>query len=269
MGFKRAKWLKQKITNSAKNILPYELRIALRKINWKRKYAAAKWSAKDLPPVYCPIIGKEYRCFIKKWNLMLSPENGANNNQRLVWLYLKNRTSIFKSDKPRILHVAPELAFSEQFAKIDNPNYYPSDKMEKGYTNQKGVNYLDLTDNTLSDNLFDFIICNHVLEHIPDDRKAMSEMYRILKPGGKAIITVPLRKNMKETYEDDSIQTPLEREKHFGQWNHLRYYGMDIKDRLDNAGFHVKMILYAKEFSEEERHRYGLANTYIIDCSKA
>jgi ubiquinone/menaquinone biosynthesis C-methylase UbiE len=128
---------------------------------------------------------------------------------------------------------------------------------------------MNLTDIQHPDASFDVILCNHVLEHIPDDAKAMSELYRVLKPGGWAILQVPLDPNRLETYEDFSITSPHEREKAFGQVDHVRIYGQDYGDRLAAIGFTVKRDRYVQELSEAERQAYALrVDEEIYFCSK-
>lgn len=127
----------------------------------------------------------------------------------------------------------------------------------------------DICDLPFKNNEFDFIICNHVLEHIPDDTKAMQELYRILKPGGIAILQVPYEANRKNTFEDDSITDPKERARIFGQYDHVRVYGMDYFDKLKSVGFKVEAIDYTKKLSEEEIRRYRLAEGELIPvCRK-
>ncbi|MBT8269766.1 MAG: methyltransferase domain-containing protein, partial [Bacteroidia bacterium] len=122
----------------------------------------------------------------------------------------------------------------------------------------------DICDLPFDDDSYDFIICNHVLEHIPDDRKAMSELLRILKPGGRAILQIPQDMEREETYEDPSITDPKEREKHFGQYDHVRVYGRDYFDRLRSVGFKVEEVDYTSALSDEEIDRYRLAKGEII-----
>jgi ubiquinone/menaquinone biosynthesis C-methylase UbiE len=127
---------------------------------------------------------------------------------------------------------------------------------------------MDITDVKFGNNFFDVILCSHVLEHIPDDLKAMSELYRVLRPGGTAILQVPLGKNMSTTYEDFSITTPAGRAKAFWSEEHVRIYGSDFKDRLKSVGFKILEDNYIASFSETERLTYGLPNddaTYYIE----
>ena len=128
---------------------------------------------------------------------------------------------------------------------------------------------VDITDIPYEEHFFDVILCSHVLEHVQDDRKAMRELYRVLKPGGWALLQVPLQTGREKTYEDPSIVTPEERLKHFGQKDHVRIYGADYKDRLASAGFTVKVDSTVKELGQEAIARYRLnENEDIFYCSK-
>ena len=121
---------------------------------------------------------------------------------------------------------------------------------------------IDLTATTYHDSSFDFILCSHVLEHIPNDQQAMAEMYRILKPGGTTIIQVPLQDT--PTYENPDIITAKERLIHFGQSDHVRIYGLDIKERLETAGFQIHVEKCSDIFSAREIDYYGLDKTEIL-----
>lgn len=148
----------------------------------------------------------------------------------------KDLTGTNKSQM-KVLHVAPEKQIRillESKASID---YISVDKYRDDVTEKA-----DITDLRFENDSFDLIICNHVLEHVIDDRKAMSELYRVLKPEGVALLLVPLKYDMETTYEDETIVTPEAREKHFGQHDHVRYYGLDYFDRLGEVGFYVSRI---------------------------
>src|SRR5690606_40218460 len=134
---------------------------------------------------------RTYTHFIRHKGDRLSPGNGAHSRQRLVWHFLKHEIGILEK-KLRVLHVAPELAFMAILKDRKNLEYVPGDKMVAGYSDQKGVRNIDLTALEFPDRSFDLVICNHVLEHIPDDLAAMREIHRVLAPGGKAVITVPI-----------------------------------------------------------------------------
>ena len=126
----------------------------------------------------------------------------------------------------------------------------------------------DITDMNFGDSCFDFIICNHVLEHIQDDRKAMSELFRVLKPSGEAILQVPISKYNKGTFEDFLIILPEEREKYFGQKNHVRIYGRDYKGRLESVGFKVELYDIKKDLSIKAIKKYGLNEEEILYIGK-
>jgi|SRR5690554_2382364 len=215
-----------------------------------------------------PIDGKSYRKFLpygyeKLRENVLSPGTLSLERHRLLWLYLKNETSFF-TKKLKVLHFAPEQAFYKRFRNMINLDYTTTD-LNSPIADVKA----DICDLPFKNNEFDFIICNHVLEHIPDDTKAMQELYRILKPGGIAILQVPYEANRKNTFEDDSITDPKERARIFGQYDHVRVYGMDYFDKLKSVGFKVEAIDYTKKLSEEEIRRYRLAEGELIPvCRK-
>jgi ubiquinone/menaquinone biosynthesis C-methylase UbiE len=121
---------------------------------------------------------------------------------------------------------------------------------------------MDITRLLLRDNCFDVIICSHVLEHVPDDRAAMREMYRVLRKGGWAAILVPTRTGQVKTFEDPGVVSPEERTRLFGQADHVRRYGQDVKNRLEEAGFAVKPEDITRELTEEAIKRYGLKPRY-------
>jgi SAM-dependent methyltransferase len=175
---------------------------------------------------------------------------------RLVYIYVKDYLHLFENkEKINILHIAPEdCLFSVFYKKINHQNYICGDKFDEGYSYHKQVQYMDITDINWESDFFDLIICNHVLEHIPDDGKAMRELYRVLKPEGKAILQIPISKVLKETYEDFSITDPKERLRIFGQQNHCRIYGQDYGSKLQEAGFVFSSI----PVSDSKYLKYGL-----------
>jgi len=204
-----------------------------------------------------PIDGKSYRKFLPYGyetirENVLSPGTLSLERHRLFWLYLKNKTDFF-TKKSKVLHFAPEQAFYSRFRKMDNLDYITTD-LNSPLADVKA----DICNLPFQENEFDFIICNHVLEHISDDTKAMKEIYRILKPGGTAILQVPYRADLEKTFSDDSITDPKERAKVFGQYDHVRIYGMDYFDKLRSIGFKVLAVDYTKEFSQGEVERYRL-----------
>jgi ubiquinone/menaquinone biosynthesis C-methylase UbiE len=127
----------------------------------------------------------------------------------------------------------------------------------------------DITKLPFEPNFFDVVICNHVLEHIPDDRRAMAEVLRVMKNGAWGIFQVPIDRKREITYEDVTITTPAERLKAYGQRDHVRHYGQDYPQRLENAGFVVTTDDYAKTFSAEQAFIYGINRSETLHvCRK-
>ncbi len=171
----------------------------------------------------------------------ICPYCQSTDRDRLVFLYLKYETDFFK--KPAsFLHIAPEPSLYHVFKKAKNIDYHPGTKYQEGFYYDSSIEVIDLMELPFKENSLDWVMCNHVLEHIPDDISAMREIFRVLKPGGKAVLQVPYSLKLEKTYEDDRYRTPEEREKHFGQFDHVRIYGMDYPDRLRSCGFDVEII---------------------------
>jgi ubiquinone/menaquinone biosynthesis C-methylase UbiE len=177
-----------------------------------------------------------------------------------MWLFLKDETEFFTSTKKlKVLHIAPEQCFLDIFRKQKNLDYTTSD-LESPIADVKA----DICDLPFADNSYDVIFCNHVLEHIPDDQKAMQELYRVLKKGGFGIFQIPQDISRKTTFEDDSITDKKERAKIFGQYDHVRVYGLDYFDKLRSVGFKVDEIDYTKKISENKLERFCLMKGEIL-----
>jgi len=170
------------------------------------------------------------------------PRCFSKDRDRLIYLYLKHRTNIFH-EPTKLLHIAPEAWMKELFMKRPNITYTAGVKQvtNMGYYYDRMTREIDITDIEMKDNLYDVVICNHVLEHVLDDKQAMSELFRVLKPGGFAILQVPIALALEETYEDYSIVSKRGREKYFGQFDHVRIYGKDYPKRLESVGFEVEV----------------------------
>lgn len=210
-----------------------------------------------------PIDGKSYRKFLpygygKQRENALSPGTLSLERHRQMWLYLQNETDFFTKNY-KVLHIAPEQEFLRKFKKMKNLDYTSADLFSP-IVDVKA----DILDLPFEDESFDVIFCNHVLEHIEDDRKAMSELYRVMKKGGWGILQVPMKNSLEKTYEDFTITDPKERQKNFGQYDHVRWYGMDYFDRLKSVGFSVDINFYSKKFSKEEIKKFGLNETEIL-----
>jgi len=214
-----------------------------------------------------PIDGNSYRKFLpygyeKVRENVLAPGTLSLERHRLCWLYLQNETDIFTQPQ-KLLHFAPEQAFLKRFRKLKHLDYTTTD-LNSPIADVKA----DICNLPFDDNSFNFIICNHVLEHIPDDMKAMKELYRVLAPGGTAILQVPYDRDRNTTFEDDSITDPKERARIFGQYDHVRVYGMDYFEKLKATGFIVEALDYTSSFTEEQIDRYRLAKGELLPVCK-
>lgn len=187
---------------------------------------------------------------------------------RLIWHWLMSDFEIANKHDFKVLHVAPEIQISQQLRKIPGLQYYCVDKHCDGYTYPSYVEDGDVRNLKFSDNTFDLVMCNHVLEHVIDDSTAIKELYRVTKPEGTALLIVPLDYERSETDEErpEESLTPEQREERFGQHDHVRIYGTDYFDRLRAVGFTVNLIEYNDKDMVE---RYGfLPGEKLIICTK-
>lgn len=210
-----------------------------------------------------PIDGKTFKKFLpygyeNQRENVLSPSTLSLERHRLLWLYLKNETDFFKAPK-KVLHFAPEQAFYKRFRAMKNLDYTTTD-LNSPLADVKA----DICDLPFEDDSYDVIFCNHVLEHIPDDTKAMQELYRILKPGGMAILQIPQDLQRADTFEDNSITDRNERAAIFGQYDHVRIYGRDYFDKLRTIGFKVREVDYTAQLDAAEVDKYRLAKGEIL-----
>ena len=184
---------------------------------------------------------------------------------RLLWLYLQRETNLMEA-RPRLLHAAPEVALMRKLKQLyqDCPKQYVTADLESPLADM----HFDIQQIPIADGEFDAVICNHIMEHVEDDRKAMSELYRILRPGGWGIILSPVELSRAETFEDDTITDRDERTRIFGQYDHRRIYGRDYADRLVSVGFEVVESDYRAMFSAEEQALYALPEDHIYFVRK-
>ncbi|MCF0207056.1 MAG: class I SAM-dependent methyltransferase, partial [Bacteroidales bacterium] len=209
-----------------------------------------------------PVCGKRFRKFLPYGNSgadnRMCPKCLSLERHRLMWLYWTQYSDFFKSSK-KVLHIAPEQPFVKRFKKAANIDYTTADLVSP-----LADLHFDVMNIPLEDNSYDYVICNHVLEHVEDDIVAMREIHRVLKTGGEAILQVPINPKFETTYEDKSITDPLEREKHFGQYDHLRWHGLDYPKRLESAGFSVELFDIKEHLSAEEVERLRLDKNEIL-----
>jgi SAM-dependent methyltransferase len=214
--------------------------------------------------VTCPVCGKSFKTFLPYGRInprpnALCPGCQSLERHRLIWLYLKEKTSFF-NNRLKVLHIAPEACFMRHFEKQHGEGYITAD-IESPLAKVK----MDIHEIPFPENTFDVVLCNHVLEHVRDDIKAMREIRRVLKPDGFSILQVPFFRPVPEkTFEDASITDPREREKIFGQDDHVRKYGFDYKERIQSAGLKAIEDTFVNEKTDEERGRYGLAQGEMI-----
>ena len=223
-------------------------------------------------------VGGRYTCHCCGWRLRAFTRGGTSfkvrhlgycprcnskARHRRVWLYLEQKTNLL-SDRLSLLHVSPKYSLSRRFLAMPNLDYVGVDLYDRPNICVK----LDLASTPMRSDIFDAIICVHVLEHIQEDRKAIREIFRLLKPGGWTVISVPIRLDQR-TFEDPALTTPEERERAFGETVHVRIYGYDLKERLEESGFEVQLDL-GKDVEQETREQYGLRDDEnIFYCTKA
>ena len=243
----------------------------------KRSFYTFLYSTSSDSGLKCPFCGSSFRKFLPggfhypvlKENKVVSggyrpnvqcPACGSVDRERLVYLYLIKKTDIFDRNI-RLLHIAPEKHLETYFRKHPNIDYLTADL----YAEDVMVK-MDITDIQYDDHTFDMIICNHVLEHVLDDRKAMAELFRVLKSDGWAILQVPISLSLDSTFEDQTVTTPEEREQIFGQDDHVRIYADDYKDRLEGVGFTVEEFRWTEGSADfgGSNNRYGLIEDEII-----
>ncbi len=189
---------------------------------------------------------------------VLSPSTLSLERHRLLWLYLQHETNFFTAQL-KVLHFAPEQAFYKRFRKLKNLKYTTTD-LNSPLADVKA----DICALPFEDDSFDVILCNHVLEHIPDDTTAMKELYRVLNKGGWGIFQIPQDLKRAATFEDHSITDQKERAKIFGQYDHVRIYGRDYFDKLRSVGFAVEAVDYTLVLKPSDVEKYCLAKGEII-----
>ncbi len=238
-------------------LIPLSIRLFLKRFAIRVKYFGLSF--------FCPVCSSSARAFrtygAKHRPNAKCPFCGALERYRMLWVFLKTRTDFFDCKSKKMLHIAPEKPLESKFKNIDNLNYLTGD-----LNNPEAMERIDITDIHHPDESFDVIYCSHVLEHVPDDYKAMQEFCRVLKPGGWALILIPV--NVERTMEDSSVIDPEERKKLFGQWDHVRRYGPDVIDRFRKSGFTVEEFHPADFMEPDKIKRYAVTDEPIYFCKK-
>ena len=216
--------------------------------------------------VTCPVCQHSYKKFLPYGRIArenaLCPNCLSLERHRLMWLFLQEKTDFFTA-KLKVLHIAPEHCFINRFEALPNLDYITAD-LESPLAKVK----MDVHKIPFEENTFDVVFCNHVMEHVEDDLLACSEINRVLKSDGWGIIQSPVY-NLPETLEDKSITDPAEREKVFGQRDHVRKYGNDYAERLRKSGIRIDENLFVKELKPEKVKQFALPeNEIIFVCKK-
>ena len=275
-------WLKKYIALPAQRSIAFHDELCMKLDELSRKIDSLTLSLdKNIvtTKMFCVACGKESAKFLpsgvdRRPNVKC-PSCHSLERHRALWFYFENSTDIFKHnigiDRQiiKLLHFGPEKAFYDKFSNISYIDYYPVDLKPKRYANIHLRDVVDIQNIPYPDNHFDLIINIHVLEHIPDDKKAMKELQRVIKPGGSAFISVPMS-DIEDTLENPAYDTDELRLKHYGQRDHLRRYSQrTFPNLLKKAGFDVSEINLTQGISEDELKRLGLArNEKMFLCSK-
>lgn len=215
--------------------------------------------------VECPVCERSFSKFLSYGSdsvhreNVLCPYDLTLERHRLMWLYLKNASNFFTAEKLDVLHIAPEQCFHKLFKQQKNLNYLTGDLVSP-----IADLHFDLHAIPLEDNRFDVVFCNHVMEHVDDALQCMKELFRVMKPGGWAIMQVPQDTTRTTTYEEKSIVTPEDREKHYWQKDHVRLFGMDYPNWLEKAGFTVEIYDFKSSITKEKIERYRLMENEIF-----
>ena len=214
--------------------------------------------------VKCTICDHQYKTFLPYGRInarenALCPNCLSLERHRLIWLYLKDKTNFF-SEKLSVLHFAPEPCFINRFENQHGDKYITAD-IESPLAKVK----MDIHQIPFSENHFDAVLCNHVLEHVKDDIQAMKEIHRVLKSGGWAILQVPFFSPIEEkTFEDNSITDKRQREKIFGQDDHVRKYGTDYPQRIAQSGLKPLEEKFSESLTDEQAYHFGVSRAEVI-----
>jgi SAM-dependent methyltransferase len=209
-------------------------------------------------PHFCPVCDSPVSKFLPKGRPARTgvrcPVCRADTRTRFAWLFLQRETDLLDGRPKSLLHFAPEQTLSDKLARVEHLEYLTAD-----LDPAKAMLQVDITAMQFDADRFDAVYCSHVLEHVPDDGGALREMLRVLRPGGWALLMIPILQ--KQTLEDPSVTDPTEREQLFGQHDHVRAYGPDFLDRVRAAGFEARAVVPADFLSGQEAERFGVSSS--------
>lgn len=261
--------------SAIKKLIPHSLARRVREI-WQQIHALFYYGDK----YYCPFCENNFRKLlpgghdlpvIKEKQIIgaglrnncVCPRCHSTDRDRLIHLYLTNFTSIL-SETNSLLHVAPSGSLESLLKTIPNLKYDAGIKYHEGFYFSKDIPIIDIRELKYKDQNFDIIICNHVLEHIKEDLKAMKELYRVMKPGGWGLLQVPISNIIDKTYEDFTLTKNEDREREFGQFDHVRIYGSDYVDRLIKAGFKVEIVNPSADWGLKDLDKYAINKNELL-----
>jgi SAM-dependent methyltransferase len=240
------------LRSTLRQLVPRAARQALR--DPQRELAALRWRGAG---AHCPVCGRDYRRFlpfgdVERREHALCPGCHSLERHRLLWRYLRERTELFTRPH-RMLHFAPERCLEVRLQRAPGVDYVTGD-LEPG----RAMERVDITGLPFGDGSFDAVLAIDVLEHIPDDLAALRELHRVLRPGGWALLRVPLDGTRAATHQDPAIQSPEDRAREYWHPLHLRLYGRDFPDRLREAGFTVREDAFAFQLDPAEARLQGI-----------
>lgn len=217
----------------------------------------------------CNLCGRTFRKMLPHGNIPRSNAKCPNclslERTRVLWFYLKDQV-IDKSTPLKVLHFAPEYGLKKELLKYKNL-YYKNVDIDPDLADEVA----DITNIPYQSMSFDLILCSHVLGHVPDEKKAIEELYRVLAPDGQALVMTIVNWNLESTYENNNITTDRERLANYSEHNLVRLHGSDFANRLRSGGFNVEVIDYAQQLCNETKRLYSLGNgdrEIIFKCTR-
>jgi SAM-dependent methyltransferase len=217
-----------------------------RRIPWRLLYRGDR--------LECPCCGGRFRAFRPRSGRPDARCPGCNSfeRHRVLWLWMRDEVRLF-DERLTVLHIAPEEVLESRMRALPNLEYTGGGLFPQGEQVR-----VDVTDMPFADGTFDLVICNHVLDEVPDDRLALREIYRVLRPGGRLVTQTPVHLDRESTFEDPSL-SPEERRHVFHTQDDVRMYGRDFAERLAEPGFDVTRIDYVAKLDPDTVRRHALA----------